>query len=482
MSQPTYGNGVYAPVAGQPDPRGPSSSTYTYADYANAVLQREGWPVTQSNVQWLVDLMTREGSSAANNPMDSTKTTSDSWALPGNTANVQQYPTFDEGVNAALATIKNGNYPNIIAALQSGDALSWDRSGRLARDLHTWSAGPNAPMSKGYTSVAGENGDGTKQVAGNATAAAAAASGGGTAGMSLNDVMLTYAPELAQAMSDPEIKNLVNQLDAGLNGGPNGISVQQFETQLEQTNWWKTTDQNTRSFLSTQATDPATINQNIADAGKQIDDAAKKMGVGLQGNSEYALAVQAVKENWTTQQLQDHLATYASATAPQAQTGTAGATLQQLKALYAAYALPAGNDATLTSDLQQVLAGTTTVAEFGSQLAQQAKSLYGNNPDLAAALDRGQTVQQYMTPYANVASQRLGVDPSLIDWTDPKWNAALTGTTDPANGRTTPMSLMQWQQNIMTNPVYGWSTSQDGISQATNGAKVLAQGLGLSVT
>jgi hypothetical protein len=156
--------------------------------------------------------------------------------------------------------------------------------------------------------------------------------------------------------------------------------------------------------------------------------------------------------------------------------------LQQLKALYAAYALPAGNDATLTSDLQQVLAGTTTVAEFGSQLAQQAKSLYGNNPDLAAALDRGQTVQQYMTPYANVASQRLGVDPSLIDWTDPKWNAALTGTTDPANGRTTPMSLMQWQQNIMTNPVYGWSTSQDGISQATNGAKVLAQGLGLSVT
>lgn len=468
----------------------------TYADYATAVLQGKGWPVTQANVQWLVNLMAREGSSAANNPMDSTKPTSDSYNLPGNSAHVQQYPSFAEGVQAAINTLSNGNYPNVDAALASGDAMTWDREGKLATDLHTWSAGPNAPMSHGYTTVANVNGKpdtpvaSTGGVLGRVGATIADALGSaaqavtqpGATGMNINDVILTYAPELAKQMDDPQVKKLLDQLDAGLSGGPDGISVQQFETQLEQTNWWKTTDQNTRAFFATQATDPATIQQNIAAMGKQIDDTARQMGVGLPGQSEYSLAAQAVKENWTSQQLQDHLAQFAKIGSPQAQTGQAGQVLQQIKNLYSAYALPSGNDTTLQSDLQQVLAGTTTVQQFGTQLAQQAKSLYGSNPDLSAALDRGQTISQFMTPYANVASQRLGQDPSTIDWTDPKWNAALTGTTDPASGRTTPMSLMQWQRTIMTNPIYGWSTSQDGVSQSTQGAKVLAQGLGLNVT
>lgn len=102
--------------------------------------------VTPGNVSFVEHWIAREGTSAKNNPLATTLKTSDSVPLPGNTAGVQQYPGYMEGVDATAATFGNGYYPDILAAIASGHADQIDAAGGLAGGLSKWSGGS-------YTSV-----------------------------------------------------------------------------------------------------------------------------------------------------------------------------------------------------------------------------------------------------------------------------------------------------------------------------------------
>jgi hypothetical protein len=75
---------------------------------------------------------------ADNNPMSSTMPMPGSWAynhLPGG-GGVQNYPNASEGAQATAATLDDGYYPAIVAALRSGGGIC---GGGFASELLTWS-------------------------------------------------------------------------------------------------------------------------------------------------------------------------------------------------------------------------------------------------------------------------------------------------------------------------------------------------------
>lgn len=106
-------------------------------------LSALGAPQTPANVSSVTDWIAHEGpygTQGANNPLNTTQPEPGSTSFDG--LAVQNYPSPTEGLNATVATVENGSYPQILMQLKAGNGLL---SGAEA-DLSTWSGGA-------YTSV-----------------------------------------------------------------------------------------------------------------------------------------------------------------------------------------------------------------------------------------------------------------------------------------------------------------------------------------
>jgi hypothetical protein len=75
----------------------------------------------------------------------------------------------------------------------------------------------------------------------------------------------------------------------------------------------------------------------------------------------------------------------------------------------------------------------------------QAKLMY---PGSAHLFDQ-YTLEQIAEPYMSEAADLLGLAPSQMDITDPKWSAFLSGE----NG---PLSKDEWSRVLKTDPKYGF--------------------------
>jgi hypothetical protein len=110
--------------------------------FANDLLREARLPVTPHNVQFIAHWLPLENTRALHNPMATTWPAPGSYPLPGNTAGVQQYPTYEQGVQMTAKTLlQNQYYPNIIAGLRSGNPWPLHDRGLMGQELKTWSGG-----------------------------------------------------------------------------------------------------------------------------------------------------------------------------------------------------------------------------------------------------------------------------------------------------------------------------------------------------
>ena len=101
----------------------PGGSAYTPHTWAVALLTATHLPLTACNVSAVTDWENAEGgnwqNSATANPLNTTMPEPGSHSM--NSASVQAYPSWPVGFTATVATLDNGNYPGILAALRAGD-------------------------------------------------------------------------------------------------------------------------------------------------------------------------------------------------------------------------------------------------------------------------------------------------------------------------------------------------------------------------
>lgn len=114
--------------------------------FIGAVLADLGAPATQANVaslaSWFPHEFTTWPPPAQDNPMATKMREPGSWDYLSN--GVQSFPDATVGAQATAATLDDGYYPGIVAALRSGRGLCGDTS--LAGEFLTWSGG-------GYSAV-----------------------------------------------------------------------------------------------------------------------------------------------------------------------------------------------------------------------------------------------------------------------------------------------------------------------------------------
>jgi len=116
----------------------------TRIDFARSVIRRGGWTVTTALLQGLVAVMVGEGSHARFNPLDTTQPWPGSTSY--NSVGVRNYATWDDGVAATVATLRNGYYPDVIAVLNAGGpadrlVVAWANS-----PWGTWQGDPQAAL------------------------------------------------------------------------------------------------------------------------------------------------------------------------------------------------------------------------------------------------------------------------------------------------------------------------------------------------
>jgi len=173
----------------------------TPGDFGVALLQSLGAPVTKSNLQFIIAWSNEEGGNWHNgahfNPLNTTL------GAPGattfNSVGVKAYTSWDQGVAATAATLQNGRYNDIVAALKGGDAAQTAAS---ASSLKTWSGG-------GYGSIlktipqASAAADQAMANAGNIGSASAATASTGPSLTAANTIGLQFGGDRLDTGADP---------------------------------------------------------------------------------------------------------------------------------------------------------------------------------------------------------------------------------------------------------------------------------------
>lgn len=278
----------------------------------------------------------------------------------------------------------------------------------------------------------------------------------------------TDYPSLLPYLQDPEIAEII------LEGAANNDTPTAFQAAIQGSKWYTSKAPSERQWIVTKLVDPGRASQLEAQTSVQIRQLASTYGIPLTSAQVDYFTTGALDGGWDANEIQRQVVNYGSTR--QLRPGQITATQDQLRATASSYAIPVSDQA-LKSWATQINDGNQTTQGFQSYAAQQAKLAF---PGLEKQIDSGLTVKQIGDPYAQIAAQQLGIDPNTIDFSDPKWHAALQG--QDANGNPAgPLTHLQWQQKILVDPTYGFASSQQGLSDAYNLKQSIMQSFGTQV-
>lgn len=110
-------------VQGNPSGTGHIASTPDRLNFAHAILSKLGMPLTPENERVMLAWQQGEGTAAAFNPLATTDHAPGSTSFNDNNGTpVQNFTSFEQGVDTTVKTLTNGRYGNILAALQQGNS------------------------------------------------------------------------------------------------------------------------------------------------------------------------------------------------------------------------------------------------------------------------------------------------------------------------------------------------------------------------
>lgn len=433
--------------------------------WALALIQALGGTPTPAIINFLIAWIDSEGTRAAWNPLASTNSGPGSSNFnsfgPGGKYHVQNYTSFQQGIERTVHTLRESYFRNLLAAIQTGNP---DLAFAHPNELDTWGSG-GAQVLSIYRRVSGDpNAGAGALIAAGGTAAGTAGAPSGAGGVA--SYILATDPSLEWALGVPELGTILSQAASG------NWSDAQLTSALMGSDYYKGHSAQVRAWQALQGSDPASAARNLQAAEASLRALAASLGITLSDSALAGLALGHEMFQWTGDEDRQHLLA-ASAFSQSGTLGAIGDGAIQAKQLFAQYGIKL-DDATAQQyglTINTTADSTAALENLRPTAIAQAKGLF---PGLAPLLDQGVTVAQVFTPYANSAANLLEVDPSTIDLTDPKWNRALQG--DQKQGQ---MGLDQWQSTVMTDPRYHWDKTHNAQAAAVNLTSQLAQTFGV---
>lgn len=510
----------------------------TATSVIDQILGGIGAPTNANNVQAMQEWFAAEGGSNNN------------WLNVSPEGQLASYKNVATGVAATIATLSQSNMAGIKAALVEGQSPQQIKSAVIASPWSedhyagtTYGGGSaNTVLTSDVTTTSQNTGDGV--TAGKTTFAApiAGADISNFHGYDLSVFTGSNADFLGEAeqailkfISDPALKAKVTSSSGNAEYGYSsfGLSVPQLnaviitaalapngmfdENTLEglvsDTSWYKSTDQNQRSYEAALVSDPSSAHNALQQAQDKVLATANQLGVNLTAAQLNQIAnVYAAQsytqtnilgsesgtgQEWLDQAVVDTVLNvkatgtvspsgtqvaydYAGGSTdlsnsenPSSFTGVLQSLYQGFLSAAQSYLLYNPDDPTKgmlsTQDLETAAenalkqyTGTGAsgqisqfvngqIASYTETLKQQASSLY---PTLAPLIQQGTTPQSYIQPMTNYVGSITGMGQGQVNVLDPQWNWLIS--SPGANGVLGPVTQDQALQKI-TNPSFSWT-------------------------
>jgi hypothetical protein len=265
--------------------------------------------------------------------------------------------------------------------------------------------------------------------------------------ISVDEALSSYGFVYTLANNVPDLKNILNQAISG------GWTADKLTATIESSPWWNTHSDTVRNLVTSQATDPATYNQNLAKAMQIVSLKAQQLGRVMDQGTLQRLGYQTLIENSSfDDQLLGQLVTNNSTIfhgEPGAYLGNAAQLNDHMKQLASNYGVPVSTQ-WLDAMVNQVQSGRDSLDGFESIMRARAKAAF---PHFANQIDAGMTIRDIADPYISTYAQTLEVPETQVTLKDSYIQKALSSAGPDGTTRTS-MPLWQFQRMLKDDPRY----------------------------
>lgn len=245
----------------------------------------------------------------------------------------------------------------------------------------------------------------------------------------------------------------------------NGWDKATFQAKLRDTEWWKQNSQTARDAEMMKYNDPATYSASVDAAKVQIQKLASEIGAPVSDKLLGKIASDSIKYGLDEGGLRNILGKYVTFTKGTL-TGQAGMFEHTIRQ-YADQMGVSLNDQSIKNQAQLIARGMSTPDDFKAWVQEQAISSY---PAYAEQIQGGQTMKDIASPYIQLASSELGVNPSAMTLDNPLIKSALNGLD--ANGEPGGLDLTDFMDRVRKDS--SWRQSKNAQDQVMGiGSQVL---------
>jgi hypothetical protein len=270
----------------------------------------------------------------------------------------------------------------------------------------------------------------------------------------------------AWLLSQPEVASVLEQ------AAVQGLSTDQVQAKIEQTNWWRTTSAAMRQFEQDMALNPADYQfgspgSKASSEYTTVANEAGSLGVLLSTAQIQSIAMDALRYGWGQAQIQAAIGSQVSVAGP-TQNNAMGI-VDQLISMGNQY-YQTLTPQTLQSWAENIAAGTQNMQQFQASMAKNAAMKWTG---YAQQLLGGETMMQLTDNLRQEAAKTMEIDPSSIDFTKGPWSqiidyvppnppGAKAGTSQPHR----VMTLSEMDQYLKNQRAYAYTqNARDSVAQ-----------------
>lgn len=286
-----------------------------------------------------------------------------------------------------------------------------------------------------------------------------------TPAISREEMAQKYGYTLAFMNAYPEVGQLIEQAVKG------DWTADKFTAQLRNTNWWKTTNEQTRKMAMLWTSDPAEWGALWGRTQMHVISLMGELG-GPSGdwNAIQAISGKVINEGWDDERIRYEIGNYVTFGTGGLAGGKAGEVQQDLNSY--AYSMGVKNaDWWIQGAVRGVISGKNSVQDFKRDIMNQAIATF---PGYADQLKAGQTMHDLAQPYMQSMSQILEIAPGQINLFDPTIKNALA-YKDKA-GVATAKPLWQFQNDLRSDD--RWKKTQNAQDSVMGTAHNILQQFG----
>jgi hypothetical protein len=276
---------------------------------------------------------------------------------------------------------------------------------------------------------------------------------------------------LAWMLEIPELQALV------LSALREGDTEEAILAGLQNTEWWRTTEPQTREWTRLQAEDPAFARRLISDVALNIRLEAMRLGIDLDPERIEAMAGEAITFGWVSLEGAERGNLLRAAIFNEAKfrptdlvPGALAVTIDDLVQVADDYMITLSEDAAAVW-AERIELGETDAKAFEQYIQGLSASRF---PHLKGIIEQGISPRSHFEPYRQQVAALLEVNPDEVDlFNDPRFADIVELQTDQG---VRSMTLAETQKFVRQMPE--WQTTMNGLTTAARTAESLLKVFG----